>query len=192
MFEGLCHLTVDDDKLRHSSRLFRLIGLMMTGFRGSRIGPVMNAVGVVQISLIVSIHFSRHGDGPLSIVTSLFRNIGYGSSELDRTLKSMLASLILLDRGYHVGAVILFALTLGLSYLDTHSEKIVGWAFCTDSKAKNNNGQLVVANDGAKACFFASRKISRVPSHAILYRNGSKGVGILPMPNWCLPTTSTG
>lgn len=139
----------------------------------------MNGIGVVQISLIVAIHFSRHGDGPLSIVTSLFRNIGYGANAADRTLKSTLAGLLLLDRGYHIAAVILFALALSLNYLGTHSEKIEGWAFCTDSKARKSNDQVAVSRDGAKSAFFASRKISRVPSNAILYRNGSKGVGNL-------------
>lgn len=41
-------ITIDDDKLRHSSPKFRDEGLQMTGFRGSRIGPVMNGMGIVQ------------------------------------------------------------------------------------------------------------------------------------------------
>lgn len=54
----------------------------------------MNAIGVLQILLIVAIHFSHHGDGPLSIVTSLFHNLGYGATKYDHTLKSKLVATI--------------------------------------------------------------------------------------------------
>ena len=43
----------------------------MTGFHGSKFGPVMDGLGVVETSIIVAIHFQCHGDGPLSIMKSL-------------------------------------------------------------------------------------------------------------------------
>ena len=51
-------LTRDDDKLRHSSKKFRDEGLQMSGFRGSRIGQVMNGLGNTQTGMIYSRHFS--------------------------------------------------------------------------------------------------------------------------------------
>ena len=62
VFNGCFNATIDDDKLRHSSGKFREEGLQMTGFRGSRIGPVMNGLGLVESGLILSIRFSRHRD----------------------------------------------------------------------------------------------------------------------------------
>jgi hypothetical protein len=44
VIKDICHLIIDNDKLQHSSQLFRAIGLMMMGFRGSQFGPVMNAM----------------------------------------------------------------------------------------------------------------------------------------------------
>ena len=90
-------MTINDDKLRHSSRKFRDHGLQMTGFRGSRIGPVMNGLGIVSSGVIVSIHFSRHKDSPASVVQSLFRNIRYGQ---DNTLRHQLDCRVMIDRGY--------------------------------------------------------------------------------------------
>jgi hypothetical protein len=66
--ESLTDVTIDDDKLRHSSRTLGDHGLKRTGFRGSRCGPVMNAAGAVQTGLILSIYFSRFGDAALSTV----------------------------------------------------------------------------------------------------------------------------
>ena len=48
VFDGCSDMTIDDDKLRHSSRGFCSAGLQMSGFRGSRIGPVMNGIASVQ------------------------------------------------------------------------------------------------------------------------------------------------
>jgi hypothetical protein len=39
--------------------------------------------------------------------------------------------------------------------------------------------QMAVTKEGAKAAFFAIRKASRVPLHAIVYCNGSNSVGQL-------------
>ena len=75
---GNLDITIDDDKLRHSSSKFRDEGLQITGFRGSRIGPVMNAMGIVQNGLITSVHFSRHGDSSGTVVKSLFKTLRYG------------------------------------------------------------------------------------------------------------------
>jgi hypothetical protein len=53
-------------------------GLQQCGFQGSRCGPVMNCVGLVQSGLIVSLYFNRKGDGILNTVKSLMRFLGYG------------------------------------------------------------------------------------------------------------------
>ena len=67
LYESVTDVTIDDDKLRHSSKKFREAGLQMSGFRGSRIGPVMNGLASVHSGIVHSIHFNRHGDNPLSI-----------------------------------------------------------------------------------------------------------------------------
>ena len=54
-------------------------------------------------------------------------------------------------------------MTLGLKFVGTHSEKIKGWAFSTDSKTKKNAKQVVISKDGSKAALFASQKISKIP-----------------------------
>jgi hypothetical protein len=51
LFETLSDITIDDDKLRHTSRSFSDHGLQRTGFRGSRCGPVMNDAATVQSGL---------------------------------------------------------------------------------------------------------------------------------------------
>eukprot|EP00957_Ditylum_brightwellii_P081400 6191416-Ditylum_brightwellii.AAC.1 len=55
-------MAIDDDKLRNISDRFQEEGLQITGFCGSRIGPVMNGIGLVQNGLISSVHFSCHSD----------------------------------------------------------------------------------------------------------------------------------
>jgi hypothetical protein len=75
LVEKFQDLTIDDDKMRHTSKTFGDLGLQRTGHRGCRYGPVMNAAGSVQSGLILSIHFSRKGDGPLSIVKSLVTDL---------------------------------------------------------------------------------------------------------------------
>ena len=40
-------ITTNDNKLRHSLKDFRYEVLQMTGFRGSRIDPVVNYMGIV-------------------------------------------------------------------------------------------------------------------------------------------------
>ena len=172
IFEKVTDLTIDDDKLRHQSSTFKKAGLQQTGFRGSRCGPVMNCAGTVQSNLIVSIYFSRKGDGVLSTVTNLMRNLGYGSETI---LRSRLDATILLDRGYNIPSVIQFFLRLRSSLLGTHSEKAGNWCFCTGGDAKSH--QKVVPIEGARAVFFASRKVNNVSSFAMCYRNGSKGIG---------------
>lgn len=83
------------------------------------------------------------------------------------------------DHGYHIPSVVLFALALGLSYLGTFSKKIDTLEFMTESKTKMGTNQMAVTKEGAKAAFFAIRKASRVPLHAIVYCNGSNSVGQL-------------
>ena len=75
---------------------FRDEGLQMTGFCGSRIGPVMNGLGMVKTGCILSIRFSRHGDSALSVTQSLMENLGYS---LQPGKKKKLDGIIMLDRG---------------------------------------------------------------------------------------------
>jgi hypothetical protein len=64
--QNVTDVTIDDDKLRHTSKTFSDHGLQRTGFRGSRCGTVMNGAGSVQHGLIMAIYFSRKGDSALS------------------------------------------------------------------------------------------------------------------------------
>jgi len=127
---GNASINIDDDKLRHGSTACHEENLQMTGFRGSKYGPVMNAAGVVENGLLVAIHFNRHGDGPLHAVKSLLRHIGYGISEDDNTLKKRLNAEIKLDRRYHIARVIKYCSSLGVTWLGTHSEKICYFPSC--------------------------------------------------------------
>jgi hypothetical protein len=76
IMEKVTDMTIDDDKLRHTSKTFSEHGLQRTGFKGCRSGPVMNCAACVQNGLILSIYFSRQGGGPLSTVTALLRSLG--------------------------------------------------------------------------------------------------------------------
>jgi hypothetical protein len=172
IFDKVLDLTIDDDKLRHQSASFKREGLQLTGFRGSRCGPVMNCVGAVQSSLILSIYFSRKGDGILNTVTNLLGYLGYGN---EPTRRQRLDVTFLVDRGYHIPSVVQFFLGLRASVLGTHSEKTGNCCFCTGGDPKEN--QRVIPIEGARAVFFASRKVNNVPSYAMCYRNGSKGIG---------------
>lgn len=58
-FDAVNDYVIDDDKLRHSSRNFRALGLQMSGFRGSRVGPVSNCLASLQLMLVHSIYLSR-------------------------------------------------------------------------------------------------------------------------------------
>ena len=134
MFDGCSDMTIDDDKLRHSSRGFRSAGLQMSGFRGSRIGPVMNDIASVQTGIVHSIHFNRHGDNPLSITFTLLYHIDYGTNGL--FMKNRLDALILLDRAYNYEGVQNFLCKLGVRFLGTHSEKFGNWPFSTNGTEK--------------------------------------------------------
>jgi hypothetical protein len=90
-----------------------------------------------------------------------------------------LAGTLCSDHGYHIPSVVLFALALGLSYFGTFSKKVDRLEFTTESKTKTGTNQMAVTKEGAKAAFFAIRKASRVPLHAIMYCNGSNSVGQL-------------
>ena len=172
VLEKITDLTIDNDKLRHQSNTFKKEGLQLTGFCGSRCGPVMNCVGTVQSSLILSIYFSRKGDGILNTVVNLVGFLGYGN---EPTRRHRLDVTFMVDRGYHIPSVIQFFLSLRASVLGTHSEKAGNWCFCTGGDPKEN--QKVIPVEGARAVFFASRKVNNAPSYAMCYRNGSKGVG---------------
>jgi hypothetical protein len=172
VFEQVTDITIDDDKLRHRSTSFRSEGLQQCGFRGSRCGPVMNCVGLVQSSLIVSLSFNRKGNGILNAVKSLMRFLGYG---VEPHLCDRLDVVVMIDQGYHIPSVIDFILDLRMSSLGTHSEKAGNWCFCTGGDPKAH--QKAIPIEGARAAFFASRKINNVTSTAMCYHNGSKGIG---------------
>ena len=174
VFDGNFNGTIDDDKLRHSSSRFRDEGLMMTGFRGSRIGPVMNGLGMVETGLILAIRFSRHGDNALSICQSLMDKVGYG---LQPGLKNKIDGLVMLDRGYHTPSVIKFFSDIHCGFLGTHSEKIGNWPFCTSSQNDMKANQKFISTDGARCSYINERKINQQHTYAILYRSGCKGIG---------------
>jgi hypothetical protein len=96
LFELLSDVTIDDDKLRQTSKSFSDHGLQRTGFRGSRCRPVMNGAANFQSGLILSIYINRKGDAALSTVKSLLRYLGYGD---ESHLKQRLDVVILIDRG---------------------------------------------------------------------------------------------
>ena len=43
--DGLMDFAVDDDKIHHSGKRFRNLGLKMSCFRNCRLGPIMNCIG---------------------------------------------------------------------------------------------------------------------------------------------------
>lgn len=131
VFESVSECTIDDDKLRHSSRGFRASGIAMSGFRGSRIGPVMNGLATVQTGLLHAIHFNRFGDNPISITTGLLNNINYGSASYH---KKKLDIIVAIDRGYNYGPVTDVLTEMGMRFIGTHSEKYDRWPFSTNEK----------------------------------------------------------
>ena len=66
----------------------------------------MNPLGIVQTGVIVAVHFSQHGDAPLSIVKVVLQNLGYGIGNNEHRYQSMLDAMILLDQGYHIASII--------------------------------------------------------------------------------------
>lgn len=174
LIKTISDVTIDDDKLCHTSKTFSDHGLQRTGFRGSRCGPVMNGAGSVQSGLILSIYFSCKGDAALSVVKALLRTLGYGE---ESNLKQRLDILVLLDRGYNIASVIRLLLKLRCQLLGTHSENAGKWPYCTGGNPKE--WQAIVPIEGARAVLFSKRKINNVECHAMCYRNGNKGVGML-------------
>ena len=77
-------LTIGDNKLYHSNRHLRDVGIQITVFRGIEIGPIMNKIGCDQNGVILSVNFIHHGDGPFSIIESFLQKMGYGE---ENTLK---------------------------------------------------------------------------------------------------------
>jgi hypothetical protein len=65
---------------------------------------------------------------------------------------------------------------LGVRWLGTHSEKINDWPFSSNASEKTQSQELV-SRDGAPHAAWATRKIHRVDTHAVCYRNGSGGIG---------------
>ena len=115
-------MTIDDDKLRHQSATFKKEGLQLTGFRGSRCGPVMNCVGTVQSGLILSIYFNRKGDGVLNTVVNLMDFLGYGN---EPTRRQRLHVTFMVDRGYHIPSVIQFFRKISTGKTLRKSRKLV-------------------------------------------------------------------
>jgi hypothetical protein len=173
---GNISIIIDDDKLHHSSKLFHNENLQMTGFHGSRYGPVMNGAGVVETSVIESVHFTCHGDGALHSVKALLWQIGYGISVDDNTLLKMFDAEIKLDPGYHIVTVVNYLSQLGVRWLGTHSEKISDWPFSSNASEKTQSQELV-SRDGAPHAAWATCKILHVDTHAVCYWNSSGGIG---------------
>jgi hypothetical protein len=125
----------------------------MSGFRGSRVGPVMNGLASVQTGLMHSIHFNRHGDNPLSITESLFYHINVGGHT---SLKNKIDLLVMLDRGYNYASVQQYLTKFGMRFLGTHSEKFDNWPFTTT--VKNNVTKRFVDINGARSVYTAQKK----------------------------------
>lgn len=66
-------LVSNDDILCDCSAIFKDIGVKMLGFRSTKTGPAMSALGSVQTGLIHLIRFNRCGNHILTIVKSLFK-----------------------------------------------------------------------------------------------------------------------
>lgn len=75
----------------------------MIGFRRSRIGPVMDVVGICQTSLPVALHFRRNRDVIVSIVKSLLHGLGYGTD--DPNLRDRMIATFHLHRGLNIEQV---------------------------------------------------------------------------------------
>ena len=52
-------MCIDDDKLRHLSKLSRDVGLQMTIFYESKVGSIMNESGCLLTGIMVSTYFSH-------------------------------------------------------------------------------------------------------------------------------------
>ena len=153
---------IDDDKLRHSSKLFRDVGLQMTGFRGSRVGPVMNCAGCSLTGIMISTYFIRHKDSACSIVKAIFKLMGYSTE--DNSLQKNLHISVQLDCGYNISTVQKFLYKLGCYVLGTQSETINNWPFISDSKKIRKDGDLKKFVDpaGVRVSFSASCKLDDI------------------------------
>jgi hypothetical protein len=172
IFDSVSDCSIDDDKLRHSSRSFRSAGIAMTGFRGSRIGPVMNGLVTVQTGIIHAIHFNRFTDNPLSITTALLNHINYGSHSHQ---KNKLDVLIAIDRGYNYKAVTDTLTKCGMRFLGTHSEKFDKWPFSTTEKVFPE--QRLIPVNAARSIYVARKKVTTGEVIAHCFRNGVKAFG---------------
>ena len=175
VIDRVLDLTMDDDKLRNNVKGLRDEGVQLTGFRGSRLGPVMHGLGIVQSGIILSIHFARHRDGALSIARQLLRSIGYDPD--DPTKKNKIDGTIQQDRGYNITSVQKHELKLGLSPHGTMSEKVCDSPFCSTGFSDKGRHQKLVQQNSARSAYFATRKMLGVEQTACFYTNGSRGVG---------------
>ena len=81
VFNGKMDFAVEDDKLCHSSQKFRGLGLQMSGFCGSCIGPVSHAIAGVQTGFIHAIRLGCIRENVSTIGQNLFKSMDYGQSE---------------------------------------------------------------------------------------------------------------
>jgi hypothetical protein len=151
-------------------------GLQLTGFRGSWIGPVMNAMGNVQTGLIFCIHFNPHGDSAVSVCQFLLKRLGYGEKNM---LRGELSGLVMMDQGYNLPSVQTMMMQMKLDFLGTHSEKVLEWPFWSGDVLKKTGRATAILAAGAHAAFNALCTIStgRVKQHGLIYRNGLNGIG---------------
>ena len=161
-------LTVNDDKLRHTSRRFREEGLQITGFRGCIFEPVINDNETVHNGIIAGIHVSHHGDSSGTIVKSLYKKLGY---RLTPSLYNSNDSCVMLDRGYDNSSVTRYMMKVGNLFLGTHSQKKTDWPFSSSTNAQDN--KKIIVTKGVRAACFAKRKALQVPYFAAIYRNGN-------------------
>lgn len=172
VFDTVSDCTINDDKLRHSSRGFRSSGIAMSCFRGSRIGPVMNVLASVKTGILHAIHFNRFSDNPITIVTSLLNNINYGSANYQ---KNKLDISLSIDHGYNYGPVTDVLTELGTRFIGTHSEKFDKWPFGTGEKVFAK--QKMIPSVGAKTVYVARKKVKQGEVTAHCFCNGNKLFG---------------
>jgi hypothetical protein len=94
-------------------------------------------------------------------------------------LQYKLDVVVLLDRGYYIASVIDFLLSsIGCQLLGAHLENAWRWPYCTGANPKE--WQVLVPLEGARPVLFSYRKANSVKCFVMCYRNGNKGIGMLP------------
>ena len=173
MLDGKMDFAVDNDKLCHSSWKFHGLGLQMSVFCGSCIGPVSHAITGVQTGFIHAIHLGCIRENVSTIVQNLFKMMDYGQSE---DMHNKLDAQVMIDQGYHTPPVVKFLVQMGMGFLGTHSEKIGQWPFCTGGESKSKWDQKLIPLTGSRSRFVAHRQCMGVHTKATCYQNGAKRI----------------